>query len=158
MGTIHELCARNDVNALYAFLDEKDVDNNGEPANFDRYRAAFYIAAKYDNLPVLKHAMAKLDPVQDVTVPFYDAITQNSTACFMFLLSHPTLDVMHQNGVFFKHAIHQNHLRMLARLCCHRTANLDDPFLHTCIEYAATHKNYPAAVFLEAFITPVIPK
>ena len=106
-------------------------------------------------LPVLKHVMSYLDPVRDVTAPFHDTITDNSLACFWFLLSHPALDVTQQTGMFFKHAIYHNRLYMLARLCCHPTVTLDEPFLRKCVDYASSRRNYAAATFLITFLCPV---
>jgi hypothetical protein len=150
IGTIRLLIIRNDVKALYAFLDENTVPG--------LCLLAAGIAAEHDNLPIMSTLLAKLDPADNVMIFFYNTITYNAHACFKFLLSHPALDVMHQDGMFFKHAIDKNQLYMLSRLCCHPTAKLDDLFLCDNVKYAAECRNCPAALFLDAFIPPVCTK
>lgn len=139
--------AAADVNALYTFLSQ-----NGAMSSVSRLGFAANIAAKTDNVAVLEHIMAKLGPHHDVTMPFYSTIDCNANRCFNFLCTYPALDVMHQDGVFFRHAIYVNSPGMLSRLCLHTNAKLDSAFLNRLIPYALNNANYTAARILRVFL------
>lgn len=138
------------VSELLAFLNS----TNGDTRPIDKYRNAATIAVESDNAVVLALFTPKftrtLTRVSLFASMIDSAIQHKSYKCFVFLLQHPAVDVMCNEGLLFYLAIDSRCPYMLARLCAHPSAKLDTAFLRELMVYA----NSAAALFLEAFIPP----